>query len=154
MFKRFLQKIISAGLIVSVAIICYGCAATQTDMSPPAQVWEGSLTGMITGTITLNIQDIQEVEDTKVVSGQIVLQLHSIAGGYGRGHVKGDFKGEINDDLFEATFKGFAAVTDGTAFVSGTLSGILSDTTGQGNLFMRTQTEAGDLSGKWTLNKK
>ena len=154
MFDRIFRKMIPAKLIVSILLFFSGCAATTPNASLPTHVWEGNVTGMIIGKMTLTFQNSQAIGETKVVSGRLILQIESTTGGYGTGNVKGTLNGEIKNGLLEATFHGLAFVTDGQASVSGKLSGTLSDTKGQGNWYMSTQAEAGDLSGNWTLHKK
>jgi hypothetical protein len=154
MVDRLAGKIIPAKLIISLVFICAGCAATQPNVSTPAHFWAGGVTGMIKGEMTLAFQGDREHEGGSSVSGTLMIKIDDTSGGFGKGNIKGTFEGEIRNGFFDASFRGLAFVSDGQASVAGTLKGTLSDGKGQGNWQMRTPTEAGNLSGDWTLNKQ
>jgi hypothetical protein len=154
MVDRLAGKMIPTKLVIALVFICAGCAATQPDVSVPAHSWAGDVTGMIEGKITLAFQGDQENGNGRSVSGTLFIQIDDTSGGFGKGNIKGTFEGKINNGFLDASFRGLAFVTDGQASVEGTLKGTLSDGKGQGNWQMQTPTEAGNLSGEWTLIKQ
>ena len=154
MVDRLARKFIFAKLIIALALICAGCAATQPNVPPPAHLWAGDVTEMIKGKMRLGFQGHQESEGDGSVSGTLMIKIDDTSGGFGKGNIKGTFEGEISNGLLDASFRGLAFVSDGQASVAGTLRGALSDGKGQGNWRIRTPTEAGELSGEWKLVKQ
>lgn len=154
MVYRLAGKSIPTKLIIAWVFICAGCAATQPNISVPAHLWAGDVAGMIEGEMELAFQGDQENVGVRSVSGTLMIKIDDTSGGFGKGNIKGTFEGKISNGFFNASFRGLAFVSDGQAFVAGTLKGTLSDGKGQGDWQMRTPTEAGNLSGDWTLKKQ
>jgi hypothetical protein len=154
MVDRLAWKFISAKLIMALVLLYAGCAATQPNVSAPTHFWTAYVIGMIKGKMTLGFQGDQNNEGDRSVSGMLMIKIDDTSGGFGKGNLKGTFVGEINDGLIDASFRGLAFVSDGQASVAGTLQGTLSNGKGQGNWQMPTPTEAGELSGDWTLSKQ
>jgi hypothetical protein len=139
-------------LAVAIMLLASGCATPPTDSSVSYHSWEGDVSGMITGKLNLELKLEQLNKNTKAVSGKILINIKSVSGGWGKGRLNGTLKGEIKDGNLEAAFTGMAHVTEGQAPITGTLTGTLSFSSGQGDLIVNTPSDAGSFSGTWTVS--
>ena len=137
-----------------MVFIVLGCATNPQLTNVQDQQWQGQVTGMITGPMTAALQIGQTEGQTRPVAGKLKITIETTSGGFGMGELNGTLTGTINDGSLDADFKGQAIVSDGQAPIVGRLTGTLSDGSGRGTWHMRTPTDAGNLSGDWTLQRK
>ena len=138
-------------LAAAILIMVSGCVTTQADHKTPTHTWGGALTGHIVGDMILQLKFKQLNKNTKSVTGRIVLNMDSVSGAHGSGRLNGRLNGEIRDGILDATFSGEALVTDGQAFVNGSLKGPLSFSSGQGDWYVRTNVEVKEFKGTWNV---
>ena len=138
--------------IVSVMLaLVTGCVTTRPDHKTPVHTWGGEVTGDILGNMTLKLRFKQINKNTKSVTGRIIFNIDSVIGAHGSGRINGRLNGEIRAGILHATFSGEATVTDGVAFVNGSLEGPMSFSSGQGDWHLRTNVEARDYKGTWNI---
>lgn len=131
-----------------------GCVTTETAPEGAKTLWVGEMTGMGEGEMKLNSWEVTGEGDVQEVNSQVLVKITSTAGGYGGGTLTGRLTGRIKDGLLEATFVGFARVSDGNASVHGRFIGTVSETQGFGTWDMTASGEGGRFTGEWSVQRQ
>ena len=143
-------------VMMPLVIFCMtGCGAMSGGRETQGEPWSGELTGMIDADLKMIISQFEEEQDAFLVKGTFEGDIGRVAGGFGSGTMRGAIDGEIRDGNFNVGIQGTAAVSEGSARISGQMKGTLSNREASGTWTIDAYSSEGTyiFSGTWRARK-
>lgn len=132
-----------------------GCVTGQMTRAHKGDVWKGTVTGMITGTVEL-VFSRGEGSGSKhegPVYGMMKGELEKVAGGHGPCSLDCKIEGTNKNGVVNTTLSGTASCPEYMAGLRGTMNGMISGSNGHGTWTLIEQALNYSYSGDWSAEK-
>jgi len=143
--------LIQIAIMILLLSACVSTTATYPDAD--AQIWKGSISGMVVGDLDMKIWEVENLTGSQKTQSRVSLEIIRTPDGY-NGTVQGTITGFINDGKYNGKFFGHAVVEDGESPVRGKLTGDFSDTKGSGTWDITADKIGARFTGKWALQRQ
>jgi hypothetical protein len=131
-----------------------GCASTQVGEGLDRENWAGNVTGEIDSDFEMSIVRLKDTENTYHVRGSFAWDIEGTAGGFGGGRMTGRLEGRIVDGILKAAISGHAKVSEGSARITGSMEGNLSEEQASGTWRIKAHADqVYYFSGQWSAEK-
>jgi len=147
----------SQALILFLICILYlsGCATGSVTHAHKGEVWKGTVTGMVTGTVELVFSRGEGSEDNHkdMVHGTLRGDLDKVVGGHGPCFLNCKVEGTIENGIMHTKLGGTADCSDYTAGLRGTMTGTISGSQGHGVWTLSEQALNLSFTGEWSAKR-